>query len=293
MSLNGYSYVEGNVPNRTDPSGLQTEIGAACAAFILADGPFPVGDAACAILLAGVGAAALLNWIRVAQNFATAPGVGIPTRVATPNIYPDVNNPNEDPNGLPAEWTRIPPPSVTATATAPGNGLPDGAPTLLPGPFVPPFQDPMSTPAASPAPTATCTPTPPSTPTPSPTPNRVLVAHYTSMSGANGILNTGVIYASSRGGTWEGYVYVMEGRSSPQRAADIGAGSVEARVVYYEDPSILVPDPEIARRTADRVPVNQIIYEARRYLILGHQQVNGKNPSIEAPGMFGRWSKVR
>jgi RHS repeat-associated protein len=176
MSLNGYSYVEGNVPNWTDPSGMQTEIGAACAAFVLADGPFPVGDAACAILLAGVGAAALLNWIRVAQNFATAPGVGIPTRVATPNIYPDVNNPNEDPNGLPAEWTRIPPPSVTATATAPapapGNGLPDGAPTLLPGPFVPPFQDPMSTPAASPAPTATCTPTPPSTPTPSPTPEQ-------------------------------------------------------------------------------------------------------------------------
>ena len=137
--INGFNtvaWVEGNTPNRVDPLGLQAEIGAACAAFILGDGPFPFGDTVClfslaiAGILAGVGVGYAASQIdpeivarQLSGRYYSPPGqiivtaegkVVIPRATEAPpreaeqpvlRPAPVAPNPNRPPND-PLKWVR-------------------------------------------------------------------------------------------------------------------------------------------------------------------------------------------
>lgn len=93
-----------SIINLADPTGLNPLLGItpACAAFVLADGPLPVGDSICLGLITTVGVGAIWSWLMALQQ--PQPGRGIYIIPQMPSIdTPDFHPLNTGPNRGPTE----------------------------------------------------------------------------------------------------------------------------------------------------------------------------------------------
>jgi len=119
----------------------------------------------------------------------------------------------------------------------------------------------------------------------------ILVSHYTTVQKAQGILSQQVIIPgeglSFTFNRPEAYVYVFEGRSTPRRATEAGARSVEARVVFNAKQNELELDPEQTDRI--RRGASNIIREAKRFIRSGPVQLATRNAMLEIPSLWERW----
>lgn len=135
--------------------------------------------------------------------------------------------------------------------------------------------------APEPEPKATIVVFPKPQPLATATPSRISVSHYTSAARGSQMLAEGKIRSSE----WEGErVYVMLGKSSPRRAADAGAQSVEVRIVFKAYSYELEMDPEQTKRQVN--DPSMFIAEARRFILPGPVDLTGRDPVVEKPSFW-------
>ena len=112
--------------------------------------------------------------------------------------------------------------------------------------------------------------------------NSVLVSHYTSALLGAAIMSTKSIVPLSG---VEAHVFIMRGRSTANRARDAGARSVEARIVFYAKSSEIQLDPE----QESRRNTPYFIPEALWFIRPGPVLLEDRSPSLEIPSIFDRF----
>ncbi len=125
MSLNGYSWVEGNVPNATDPTGMCTGLIGPCATALatgfipLVDESFACGALAACAVLSGTLATVIMQ---VAQEVAEETGKALQEALdIVERAFNSYENPDEDPEDEPG-------PLFDPAPFMPGDPWPDPNP---------------------------------------------------------------------------------------------------------------------------------------------------------------------
>lgn len=121
----------------------------------------------------------------------------------------------------------------------------------------------------------------------SPSEDLIEVSHYTSRRDALSMLSDGEISVKPIG-DGEAYVYVMRGRSSPIDAADAGAKSVEARLVFKAKAAEIELDPAQRMRMTGKEH-GRVITDAQVFRRPGTIYLEGRDAIVEIPTLFGRW----
>jgi len=133
QTFNPYAYGMNNPINYTDPSGKSPSLLLICLGLALADGPLPLGDATCAILLAAAGIVALGSIFVVQHPEVVTRAAEDVTGVCERLLAPPITQPNErvgtkkNPFALPYEY-RAPKPEQQPQGTPVVIPLPTAAP---------------------------------------------------------------------------------------------------------------------------------------------------------------------